>query len=121
MWRIEFTDQFELWWNTLTEDEQERVTAAVELLEDHGPSLGRPVVDTVKGSRHGNMKELRPRGGHLRILFSFDPRRTAVLLCGGDKRARWSVWYAEALEMADRLYDEHLETIAHERQADERQ
>jgi hypothetical protein len=119
VWRVEFTGQFESWWNGLTEDEQERVAAAVELLEELGPSSGRPLVDTLKASRHRNMKELRPCGGHLRILFAFDPRRTAILLCGGDKSARWGAWYAEAIEMADRLYDEHLEAIADKGPTDE--
>jgi hypothetical protein len=66
------------WWDQLTPDEQERVTAAVELLEQGGPALGRPLVDTLKGSRHPNMKELRPRGGQMRVLFAFDPRRMAI-------------------------------------------
>ncbi len=114
MWRVDYTDQFESWWNELSADEQERVTAAVELLEQFGPSLGRPTVDTLEGSRHANMKELRPRGRHLRVLFAFDPRRTAILLCGGDKSGLWSAWYAQAIPVADQLYDEHLQTLADE-------
>ena len=54
------------------------------------------------------MKELRPRGGQLRVLFAFDPRRTAILLVGGDKTNEWSAWYERAIPEADRLYDEHL-------------
>ncbi len=111
MWEVEYTDTFGAWWDELTEDEQERVTAAVELLEQGGPALGRPLVDTLKGSRHPNMKELRPRGGHIRVLFAFDPRRMAILLLGGDKSQRWSSWYAEAIPAADTLYDEHLQTL----------
>ena len=87
MWSIEHTDEFESWWGELSDDEQERPTAAVELLEQHGPSLGRPSVDS---------------------------RRTAILLCGGDKRGQWSKWYAEAIPAADRLFDDHLQTIANE-------
>jgi len=90
------------------------VTAAVELLEQGGPALGRPLVDTLKGSRHPNMKELRPRGGQMRVLFAFDPRRMAILLLGGDKSRRWSGWYAEAIPAADQLYDEHLQTLPDE-------
>jgi len=82
--------------------------AAVEVLAELGPGLGRPFVDTLGGSRHRSMKELRPRGGHLRVLFAFDPRRTAVLLVGGDKTDRWERWYEGAIARADRLYDEHL-------------
>jgi hypothetical protein len=114
VWEAEYTDQFEGWWNDLSPDDQERVTAAVELLQEHGPSLGRPLVDTLEGSRHPNMKELRPLGGYMRILFAFDPRRTAILLVGGDKSGLWSEWYAEALPKADRLYDEHLASLRNE-------
>jgi hypothetical protein len=111
MWNVEYTDQFEDWWLTLSEHEQEAVTAAVEALEDHGPALGRPFVDAIQASRHANMKELRPRGGHIRVMFAFDPRRTAILLIGGDKAGQWDSWYEEMVPIADRLYDEHLRVI----------
>jgi hypothetical protein len=120
VWQVEYTDKFESWWDQLSVGEQERVTAAVELLELHGPSLGRPIVDTLEGSRHPNMKELRPPGGNLRVLFAFDPRRTAILLCGGDKSGLWNAWYAEAIPTADQLYEEHLQTIPDERLTDDR-
>jgi hypothetical protein len=84
------------------------VAIAVEALEERGPALGRPFVDTVKGSRLPNMKELRFRGESIRVLFAFDPRRSAILLLGGDKRDRWSEWDAEMIPLADHLYDEHL-------------
>lgn len=113
-WEIEGTDQFAEWYWGLTDDEQRSVNVAVDLLGAHGPGLGRPFVDTLQGSRHSPMKELRPRGGHLRILFAFDPRRTAILLIGGDKRDRWQEWYQEMIPIADRLYDEHLETLRRE-------
>jgi hypothetical protein len=108
---VEFTDTFGSWWEELSAADQERVTAAVEILEQGGPALGRPLVDTIKRSRHANMKELRPRGGHLRILFAFDPRRTAILLLGGDKRDHWQGWYAKNIPAADELYNEHLRTL----------
>jgi len=108
VWDIEATDDFALWFGTLEGPDQERVAAAVEVLAELGPGLGRPFVDTLKGSRHRNMKELRPRGGHLRVLFAFDPRRIAVLLVGGDKSARWERWHEGTVARADRLYDEHL-------------
>jgi hypothetical protein len=60
------------------------------------------------------MKELRPRGGFIRILFAFDPRRTAILLVGGDKRDRWSSWYEEMIPVADQLFDEHLGSLQRE-------
>jgi hypothetical protein len=110
-WEVEFTDQFGDWLSGLTEDEQDRVAAAVVVLRDRGPGLGRPFVDTFKGSRHANMKELRPRGGNLRVLFAFDPRRMAILLIGGDKTNRWNAWYREFIPIADQLYDDHLERL----------
>lgn len=60
------------------------------------------------------MKELRPRGGHLRVLFAFDPRRTAILLVGRDKSGQWAAWYERAIPAADELYDEHLAQLRHE-------
>jgi hypothetical protein len=110
-WEVEYTDQFGQWYRELDERSRDRVVAAVEILEEQGPGLARPFVDTVKGSRHANMKELRPRGGSLRILFAFDPRRVAILLIGGDKTNRWQAWYREFIPIADRLYDEHLESL----------
>lgn len=88
--------------------------AAIELLEDAGPGLRRPLVDTIKSSRHANMKELIPHGGNLRILFAFDPRRMAILLIGGDKTGRWDEWYGRTVPLADNLYDEHLEALREE-------
>jgi hypothetical protein len=98
----------------LTVDEQGSIAIAVEAIEERGPALGRPFVDTVKASRHANMKELRPHGETLRILFAFDPRRTAILLLGGDKRGRWNRWYAEMIPVADQLYDDHLAELRRE-------
>lgn len=114
MWQVEYTDQFEQWWDKLSMEEQAAIDVTVEVLQERGPGLGRPFVDTVKGSCHANMKELRPRGGFIRILFAFDPRRMAILLVGGDKRNRWSSWYEEMIPVADRLFDEHLETLQRE-------
>jgi hypothetical protein len=90
-----------------------RVDAAVERLAEAGPALGRPLVDTLKTSRHPHMKELRPTAS-LRILFAFDPRRTAILLLGGDKRGQWSEWYQLMVPRADALYDEHLKALHEE-------
>jgi hypothetical protein len=112
VWDVEYTEEFGAWWEDLEPDDQERLTAAVELLEELGPSLGRPLVDTLKGSRHPNMKELRP--GTVRVLFAFDPRRTAILLLGGDKSGHWKDWYVEAIPEADRLFDDHLKGLIDE-------
>jgi hypothetical protein len=84
----------------------------VRVLEERGPGLGRPLVDTVEGSRHANMKELRV--GTIRILFAFDPRRAAILLVGGDKRDRWKEFYAQMIPLADDMFDEHLKDLESE-------
>lgn len=110
VWEVVYTDQFGDWFQDLQEEQQDAVIARVELLEAEGPALGRPTVDTIEGSRHPNMKELRvSKGGAIRILFAFDPRRQAVLLLGGDKSGRWNAWYAEAIPRADDLFDDYLD------------
>lgn len=111
-WAVEFTDEFERWWNSLSEDEQIDVDAKVRLLEEFGPALGRPHADTVRGSRHPNMKELRIQhaGRPYRALFAFDPRRSAILLLGGDKTGNPN-WYHESIPVADKLFDDHLRAI----------
>lgn len=114
VWEVEVTDQFKAWYADLTAEDQLIVGAAVEILEVEGPSLGRPFVDTIKGARHRNMKELRPTASSIRVLFAFDPRRMAILLLGGNKRRRWKAFYQEAIPLADDLYDEHLETLRSE-------
>jgi len=98
----------------LTVDEQGSIAIAVEALEERGPALGRPFVDTVKASRHANMKELRPHGETIRILFAFDPRRTAIILIGGDKTDRWQTFYDAMVPYADDLYDAYLDEIRKE-------
>jgi hypothetical protein len=113
VWEVEYTDEFGAWWDTLSTDEQASVAAAVERLEQVGPTLRRPVVGEVKGSRFDpQMKELRVRS--IRVLFMFDPRRTAILLLGGDKRGDWNRWYRSAIPEADRLYEEHLTELRKE-------
>jgi hypothetical protein len=115
MWEVEYTDEFEQWWQTLTEDQQEDLVASVELLRNLGPGLPRPYADTVKGSKYTNMKELRTqsKGRPLRTLFAFDPRRCAILLIGGDKTGD-NRFYEKMLPIADRLYGEHLKEIKNE-------
>lgn len=87
-WNVDL-EPIEEWLTSLDDDSYEQVVAAIELLEERGPQLRRPVVDTVKASRHKNMKELRPGSSgrsELRVLFAFDPNRQATLLVAGDKR-----------------------------------
>jgi hypothetical protein len=110
-WEIEFTEQAEAWYMNLEPKDADRIGAAIDELASAGPTLGRPFVDSVKASRHHNMKELRSVGGHLRTLFAFDPRRHAVVLVGGDKKNDWSGWYERNIPVADRLYDQHLRDL----------
>jgi hypothetical protein len=111
MWDVEVTDQFERWWDTLNVEDQQTIDAAVGLLEQRGPGLGRPLVDSLKGSRHANMNMKELRAGTIRVLFAFNPKRTALLLIGGDKRDRWQEFYARMIPLADDLFDEHLKEL----------
>jgi len=115
MWTVEYTDEFGRWWEMLTSSEQASLAACVRLLEEYGPQLSRPYVDTVTGSRHTNMKELRTQsqGRPLRTFFAFDPRRTAILLIGGDKTGN-ERFYERMIPQADRLYDRHLAELREE-------
>jgi hypothetical protein len=115
VWEIEITDQFVEWWSTLTDDQREAVTDRVDMLAERGPDLGRPIVDRIHSSRHQSMKELRAaKGGALRVLFCFDPRRQAILLLGGDKTGAWNEWYEWAVPLADDLYDKYLRELGQE-------
>ncbi|HWE32029.1 MAG TPA: type II toxin-antitoxin system RelE/ParE family toxin [Solirubrobacteraceae bacterium] len=107
-WEIEFTAQAEDWFMKLKPDDADRIAAAFDALELRGPALGRPFVDSIKGSRHHNMKELRSIGSHLRALFAFDPQRRAIVLVGGDKSDDWQRWYERNIPRADARYDDHL-------------
>jgi hypothetical protein len=92
-------------------DSAELVAAAIDMLVEAGPILGRPLVDRVKASRYHHMKELRPAsGGHteIRILFAFDPAQQAVLLIAGDKSNNWQGWYRDNIKIADDRYTEWL-------------
>lgn len=114
-WEVEYTDEFEEWWSTLTDEQQEDVSASVTLLEEKGPSLRFPHSSGINGSKHGHMRELRTQSGGdpLRTLYAFDPLRTAILLIGGDKTGD-DRWYETNVPIADRLYDEHLEQLRKE-------
>lgn len=114
-WDIEYTDEFGEWWNGLSEAEQESVSAHVQLLEVHGAHLGFPHSSGIKGSKHGRMRELRiqHQGRPYRALYAFDPRRSAILLVGGDKTGN-DRWYDEFVPLADELYDEHLAQLKRE-------
>jgi hypothetical protein len=112
---VEGTDQFAAFYGDLSGQEQARVDKVIGYLEEFGHNLGRPHADTVVGSRHANMKELRPSGSPIRLFFAFDPRRVAILLIGGDKSGD-PKFYRRMIPIADDLYDQHLREIAEEDQ-----
>jgi hypothetical protein len=114
-WEIEYTDEFEVWWEKLSDAGQVSVAAVVGLLEDQGPHLGFPHSSGLASSRHGHMRELRiqHQGRPHRVLYAFDPRRTAILLLGGDKTGS-DRWYEEFVPEADRLYDAHIASLKRE-------
>jgi hypothetical protein len=114
VWEIEVTDEFKAWWATLSEQEQDAIEAAVNVLETEGPDLGRPWVGRIQHSSLQNLKELRPPSTHLRVLFVFDPRRCAILLIGGNKERQWKKWYVKTIPIAERLYAEHLRQLKDE-------
>jgi len=113
---VEFTDEFDAWWNSLDEAEQESVDDSVRQLMAVGPSLGRPDVDTLKGSRFPNMKELRVQhaGRPIRVFFAFDPRRVAMVLLGGDKTGK-KRFYEEMIPKAEAIYAQHLRELEREK------
>lgn len=117
MWGIEFTDEFNEWWEEISPDKKAlaRVAAVVRLLEEHGPNLEFPHSSKVNGSRHGKMRELRIKasGRQLRVFYAFDPNRSAVLLIGGDKRGH-DRFYQTYVPRADKIYDEYLDQILRE-------
>ena len=86
-WHVRFDTAFELEFDELAAEVQDELLAHAKLIEAFGPRLGRPRVDTLKGARYSNMKELRfdAANGVWRVAFAFDPKRRAVLLVAGDK------------------------------------
>ncbi|MEV6554727.1 type II toxin-antitoxin system RelE/ParE family toxin [Nocardia sp. NPDC051756] len=122
-WEIFMTDEVGQFLDGLCETDCETyklVNQAILVLEENGPCQGRPLVDRIAGSSIANLKELRPgSSGHseIRILFVFDPWRSAILLVAGDKSGKWRQWYREAIPRAERLYEFYL--IERERELSE--
>ena len=112
MWTIDRTEEINSWIKALDDDAKEAIYKNLLLLKEFGPSLGRPYVDSVKASKHKNMKELRVSNKKrvFRILFAFDPERTAILLIGGDKRGDQR-FYERLIPTADSLFEKHLATL----------
>jgi len=110
-WTVEVGDEFEPEFEKLREDVRTEILALTRLLQQFGPQLGRPWVDTLSGSRHANMKELRfsAADGEWRVAFAFDTKREAILLVGGDKSGvSQRHFYRELIRKADDRLDAHL-------------
>lgn len=114
-WEIFMTAQVEAFLDDLYEADRNThrlVNQAILVLERNGPAEGRPLLDSITASCLSNMKELRPPSAgrsEVRILFCFDPWRSAILLIAGDKSGQWSRWYNRAIPEAEALYDTYLE------------
>ena len=114
-WMVEFDEAFAEEFGTLEADVKIELEAHVILLRQFGPQLGRPHADTLKGSKHANMKELRfdATDGVWRVAFAFDPKRSAVLLVAGDKSGgSEKKFYKRLIETADKRFDLHLKTLS---------
>lgn len=117
-WSVHFHPEFDREFGDLDDEVQDELLAHGKLLEEFGPTLGRPRADTLNGSRHANMKELRfnAADGVWRVAFAFDPKRRAILLVAGDKSGGSERrFYRQLLQKADARFDEHLSGLRRER------
>lgn len=111
MWTIEL-EPIREWLDGLDQKTAYQIYAALDILQERGPNLKRPLVGKIEGSILKSMKELRPGsagGSEIRILFVFDPGRQAIMLVGGDKQRKWNKWYAKAIPEAEARYVRWLE------------
>jgi len=114
-WQVKVTEEYASWFTALVKDDlasATQVAQAVAALREEGPALGRPLVDRIKGSKIHHLKELRPGSAgrtEIRVIFAFDPTRSALLLIGGDKAGNWQRWYRENIPLAEQLYLDYTE------------
>ncbi|EOD6687553.1 type II toxin-antitoxin system RelE/ParE family toxin [Salmonella enterica subsp. enterica serovar Cerro] len=113
MWTIKTTDTFDNWFTSLNDTDRASVLSALLVLREKGPGLSRPYADTIRGSRYSNMKELRvqSRGDPIRAFFAFDPARTGIVLCAGNKVGNEKRFYDEMLPVADREFTNWLNIL----------
>jgi hypothetical protein len=107
------TAEFERWRAGLTAEQQNAIRAVIARVEKGGPTLGRPRVDGIHGTRLHKLKEARVDRG-IRLLFAFDSNRNPVMLVGGDKTGKWNRWYPAKVRLAERLYLDHERSIGRE-------
>ncbi len=118
-WAVDLHDDFVPEYNELHRNVQDELLAHIKLLEHFGPQLGRPRADTLNGSRHANMKELRfdAADGVWRFAFAFDPKRQAIVLCGGDKSGvSEKRFYQQLIDKADARFDAHVARLKKEKE-----
>jgi hypothetical protein len=113
-WSVKVTEEYAAWFTALIKEDLAsavQVAQAVAALREEGPALGRPLVDRIQGSKIHHLKELRPGSAgrsEIRVLFAFDPTRSALLLLGGDKAGNWQRWYRQNIPVAEQLYLEYI-------------
>ena len=114
-WDVENTDEFVDWFVGLSRADQDSIDFTVDLLIAQGPNLRFPHSSGIEGSRHAHMRELRVQseGRPLRVFYAFDPRRSAILLIGGDKTGDGR-FYTRLIPVADALYDVYLAELKRE-------
>ena len=113
-WFVVFHDEFLEEFIAFPEEVQDAIASRAIIIEEIGPRLGRPYVDTLRGSKHNNMKEIRlnVESAVWRVAFAFDPKRNAILLVGGDKRGKdQKQFYKKLIKTADRRYKSHIKNI----------
>ena len=104
--QIQWTPEFRRWARGLTPEQRAKVKGTIDLVSVGGPTLGRPNVDVIHGSKVDKLKEARVDHG-TRVLFAFDSNRNLVMLVGGDKTGKWNRWYRPMIQRAERLYVDH--------------
>jgi hypothetical protein len=114
-WNVEYTDEFGAWYEELAEAVEDDIDRVVGILEAKGPQMPFPYSSGLQGSKHDHMRELRVQSGGrpVRIFYAFDPRRSAILLIGGDKTGD-KRFYETMIPIADRLYDDYIEELRKE-------
>ena len=118
MWTVEVAPEFEPELRALSAEVRIELLAQARVIESSGPTAGRPRVDTLKGSKHANMKELRfdADDGVWRVAFAFDPERKAILLVAGEKSGGSErTFYRRLIAIADKRFDAHLERLKQRR------
>lgn len=110
-WQVLMHPQVEKWIKDLGEKERVKVMAAITALELRGPLLGRPLADHLRSSKIHNLKELRPLGTTLRVIFFFDSRRRAILLAAGNKFGSWHRWYQVNIPLAESRAEEFFDSL----------